>query len=992
MLRDAEDVYTTIVTFKFRDTYGASEGYKTPEMEADAAKIDFEAMATNENMLLWQPSNVTFGSAQGFLSGSRDREYAFSNVFIVTGLRQYSDGGQYVGTLVDTLYSFREYEPGRFIFFNGDFSDIDFEPDKDAMYIIHAADQNLEGNGIVIKITPFYNHWAEAAGIDTQAIKPYYEITDMADLQKQEVQIYREIAEYYGAMNRALSVHRVHDLADIEEFHQHHVELLAGRIFTPEEAEAGEKLVVISQNIAKRQELEIGDELTILLPDSDTEAFYEWGLELPIEETYTIVGIVSYHEDYHKNIYIPSPKDDPTPVHYDMELGQATIKNGTADDFLDTMAPYLTDNIRVNIYDQGYETMANAVRVVQNAAIALSAVALLVVLAVLIFFSVQYADSQQETVEIMRSFGATKKESRHYLLSGSSLIVGMAIMLGIGVGVRYAEDLIVYALNFVADLQVIDTRYSDAFRGLVKPFNPVVTLSYGFAIAAGFAVLITALGLLLFFAERTVSGRLMTHRAKVRVPRAVKKSSTAFSGPLRQATLVARRDKARSLVIISLSVATLLFVSAMQATLTSYTTAKIDLIDNTELRGYTAKMDGHFTDRLAIFNTQTTKLRDTKGLGDIAYVYQTHYRYLGIVTHQDGTIGDAEEMPIIESGFQWENIHTALQFEPQIVFTDRVRQAPEFLFSDFEAKFMDSWDEEHLAKRDWDMLPAVISNDMKNEKGIEYGDIIRIYTQDHLYGANAHGIRPLEMQVVGSFDRRGDLDNIYAPLPLGALDPDHSTLNELPQIKRTLTTGHYLRSLLRTDHSLAEEELTQQQLLDIMLDNYYVSSLTFTVPDPGILTEIKDELSDKAFSGPGVQNRIRISVVVEDSQFLETISTLDQRSRYLELLYPVMLFLVILLGALTGFLAFKSRRENIALMRAMGAKKSTILATLFGEQTILLLFGAVIAIIYWLTVQGPEALSTWESYAFMLSYALSVILSTLYQNQKSALTIMTEKE
>ena len=125
MLRDAEDVYTTIVTFKFRDTYGSSEGYKTPEMEADAAKIDFEAMATNENMLLWQPSNVTFGSAQGFLSGSRDREYAFSNVFIVTGLRQYSDGGQYVGTLVDTLYSFREYEPGRFIFFNGDFSAID---------------------------------------------------------------------------------------------------------------------------------------------------------------------------------------------------------------------------------------------------------------------------------------------------------------------------------------------------------------------------------------------------------------------------------------------------------------------------------------------------------------------------------------------------------------------------------------------------------------------------------------------------------------------------------------------------------------------------------------------------------------------------------------------------------------------------------------------------------------------------------------------------
>lgn len=43
--------------------------------------------------------------------------------------------------------------------------------------------------------------WAEAAGIDTQAMKLYYEITDMADLKKLEVQIYQEIAEYCGDMN-----------------------------------------------------------------------------------------------------------------------------------------------------------------------------------------------------------------------------------------------------------------------------------------------------------------------------------------------------------------------------------------------------------------------------------------------------------------------------------------------------------------------------------------------------------------------------------------------------------------------------------------------------------------------------------------------------------------------------------------------------------------------------------------------------------------------
>ncbi len=998
MLRDAEDNYTTIVTLKYRDTYGASAGYQTAEMKEDAAKIDFQAIADNENVRLWQPADIGFGTSEGFVSKSRDPEYAFTTVMVVKDLRKFADDSPYAGKLVDTLYSFRDYKPGRTVFIRDNFEEIGFEPDEDALYVIHANIVTLDGNGISLELVPFINNWAEASGIDTTAIKPFLEIESEADLQTQEAKIYQEIANYYTAMNQALSVNHVTDPASLEEFHQQVLFLESGRLFTQEEAQAGEKLAVISRTIADRQELDVGDDLTILLPDQDTSSYYEWGMELSREETYRVVGIVNYVEEYHKNIYIPPTSyanhgsQDPNPVGSATSLGQATIKNGTADAFLADLEPYLSDNILVNVYDQGYEIMANAVHVVQNAAIALSLVALLVTLAVLVFFSTQYTDSQRETVGIMRSFGATKHESRLYLMAGAVLILVLAIVLGIAIGIYYAEDLVVYALNFVADLQVIDSRYSDSFRGLVKPFQPVVRLSYGFAVGAGAVILLAALGFALFFAERTISGRMITHRAKTPTLRPVKKSSVALSGPLRHAVLAIRRDKGRSLLTVTLTIVALLFVASLQATLSSYASAKAALYNDTSLRGYTAKMDGLFTDRMALRNSQAIDLRDTPGLGDVAYTYQLNYQYLGIAQRADGSPGNSQEMPVITSMFEWENIVTSLYIQPNLVFTDQVRQAPEFLFTDFQAEFMEGWDEGRFGQRNWDILPVIISTDMKATHGIEYGDTIRIYTQDHLWGPFFQYIRPMEMQVVGSFTRVADLNNMYAPLPLGALDPENSTLRDLDAIDFPPTTGTYLSTTLGANDLLREEDLTDQQKLDIILDNYYISSLTFQVPDPADLTMLKDALEEKGYSGPDMPNDLRITIVIEDSQFLEAVNSIDQRSRYLELLYPVLLVLTSLLGLLTGFLAVKARRENIALMRAIGARKSTIFATIFGEQAILLLLGGAIAIVLWLLLRGSAELSSPATYAFLISYALSVLVSTLFQNRKPALAIMSEKE
>ncbi|NLA95929.1 MAG: hypothetical protein GX838_03700, partial [Clostridiaceae bacterium] len=289
-----------------------------------------------------------------------------------------------------------------------------------------------------------------------------------------------------------------------------------------------------------------------------------------------------------------------------------------------------------------------------------------------------------------------------------------------------------------------------------------------------------------------------------------------------------------------------------------------------------------------------------------------------------------------------------------------------------------------------DTLPVIIPDAMMSAYAIEYGDIISLYTQDHFYEAHSPSLRFMEVEVVGSFKGLTAWNHLYAPLPLGALEPENSSLNEI--LKEMGLTDHRLETGRYRAPFGFWKDFTEQQILDVSLDNYYISSMTFNISDPAKLTAVRDSLEKNGFSGAGVDGSIRVSLVLEDSQFLEKVRSIDQRSFYLELLYPVLVLLVTLLGLLTGFLSIRARRENIALMRSLGTKKSAIFRTIFGEQALLLLLGGGMAAALWLIVRGPAELVSAKTHAFMIGYAISAFISIILQNRKSALTVLSEKE
>ncbi|HPT78740.1 MAG TPA: hypothetical protein PK830_06525 [Candidatus Atribacteria bacterium] len=152
MLRDRDEACTTIVTMEYLEDAGAYIGTDKEAMLADIAGIDFDAIASNKNVLLWQPSDVTVGIVDGYAPNSKGNEESNYCVLLVTELKRSRENGPFTGKLVETLYSAREYNAGRTIFvYENSNEGIELDPDPDATYVIHGYNMGLYSYNLEVR-------------------------------------------------------------------------------------------------------------------------------------------------------------------------------------------------------------------------------------------------------------------------------------------------------------------------------------------------------------------------------------------------------------------------------------------------------------------------------------------------------------------------------------------------------------------------------------------------------------------------------------------------------------------------------------------------------------------------------------------------------------------------------------------------------------------------------------------------------------------------
>lgn len=989
MLRDCDENYTTIASIEYLGEHYPNESIYDAAMLRDVDGIDFSALQNDPRVLRWQPVDCSIGLLDGFISHTSSVPYLYSNVLVITEARQYQQEGVYYAKAVDCLYSYRPDIEGKHFFLYTD--GYDFQPDPSAFYVIHGQAENLSSGMLSIHLSAFSSYAAALAGVDCAAIAPCMEVASADAVSADPDSIYLSMADYYNVMNNKVYVYRTEEPAELDEFHQERLRLLSGRLFTPEEAAAGAKVCVLSETLAKDRNLSVGDRVTLRTTDNTglPAADCYWGVgSMTQEDEYELIGIFNYYEGLQTNVYIPAVPDSAKPEKYVYKLGSATLKNGTADAFLSDLQAQLPARVSIDIYDQGYQTTANSLAVIRSASAALSVVAFLASLAVLLFFAFLFVEKQHDTVETMRCFGTTRAETRLYLLFGAGLIAFFAVFAGILLGTRYASALISRAYTFISELQAVDFRYSNGYLGLVKDFTPVPVASVPLAVATGATVFLLALGFCLYFAERTISGRVMQVKTRTQNRRPPKCSSTAGSGALRYTMLSLRRSGARTLVVPVLSAVMLFFLTTLLATSSSYETARETLYDTTVLRGYFTTMTGKYAGNLLIRNNQAQRFLDTGFLDEASLTYHKPYGYLGVVRRADGSTGNVADVPYPKDSYTLTNLLNQLANAPFLVFTNAVADAPEFYFSQFTGDFLPGWSAASFTERDWETPFCAVSTQFMASEGVRLGDTIRVYV------GNGTGLSPsgvddppflgVEMLVVGSFYKQGSEDNIYCPLSAGVL-----RLSDL-SVKRPSSSDWSFGYLRWRVEDVAA--LPPQQLIDILLDESYVASCSFTLRDARQLSAFKDALAEIGFSGPKQENSIRVAVMLEDADFLESVSSIAQRSRYMEILYPVLLALVAAVGAITSYLMVNSRRGEIAVMRGLGTPKRRIFTVFFAEQLLLLLAGTALAAAGWTVFSGAALLRLPDPYTFFLCYTLGAAVSLFVQNGKRALYILSEKE
>ncbi|MBE5967145.1 MAG: ABC transporter permease [Lachnospiraceae bacterium] len=310
---------------------------------------------------------------------------------------------------------------------------------------------NMSENVSEVKSRPFEN-WAEVTG-------NFYE-TKEGQKWKAVVKGYDH---FFESTIPVVPTSKTYLLLD---FYKGDVSIIHGRDIKDNEYEKGEKVCILPQELASRNNLNIGDSIHLQLYFSNYEnsssqnylpsgsLVLDFGLldekqkAYPVFENsnYEIVGIYSgtdktnyltgYEMGYNA-VIIPSNSvtnsDADSIVAYGPMKSYTTsfqIPNGTRKEYLEKFQALGIKNLKINFYDGGYEKLASGMRNLRIVAIILMAVSSATTLAVLFFFLFLFITKQKKRTAIERSLGMNKKSCILSLLYGILCIISLGEIIG----------------------------------------------------------------------------------------------------------------------------------------------------------------------------------------------------------------------------------------------------------------------------------------------------------------------------------------------------------------------------------------------------------------------------------------------------------------------------------------------------------------------------------------------------------------------------------
>lgn len=125
----------------------------------------------------------------------------------------------------------------------------------------------------------------------------------------------------------------------------------------------------------------------------------------------------------------------------------------------------------------------------------------------------------------------------------------------------------------------------------------------------------------------------------------------------------------------------------------------------------------------------------------------------------------------------------------------------------------------------------------------------------------------------------------------------------------------------------------------------FADSASFYVEDPLQLNEFKEQMKEIGLGEkiPTAMDSYHGCVLeVRDNDFITSATSLRRSLEMLQMFFPVICVLVLMIGYVVSYLSGNSRREEFALLRLQGVKKMNSSLMFLSEQMILVLVGNLI--------------------------------------------------
>jgi hypothetical protein len=205
--------------------------------------------------------------------------------------------------------------------------------------------------------------------------------------------------------------------------------------------------------MAERMSVGVGDKINLSTtksdyPDLEDAFFADTGFSDTSD--YEVVGITNSIGDKFWYVYVPFSDEfihSNFPIGY--TIGQAVIKNGYGEEFYGDIEPLLGDRIRLTVYDQGYSSVEIPYTTLLTVVKILTAVFVLVELAVCVFFGYLFVYRQKDTIETMLMLGSGNMRVFSYFLFSSGIIAFSACFAATAAG-RFLSRFIMALVRKIA--------------------------------------------------------------------------------------------------------------------------------------------------------------------------------------------------------------------------------------------------------------------------------------------------------------------------------------------------------------------------------------------------------------------------------------------------------------------------------------------------------------------------------------------------------------